>query len=62
MRDRISVVVTMMAPSSPRRSTKRLDGWGNLDFQSRFLLVQRNYTHGKVTTPESGEVRQVDMS
>ena len=29
---------------------------------SRFLLVQRNYTHGKVTTPKSGEVRRVDMS
>src|SRR6185312_9174865 len=36
--------------------------WGDLDFQSRFLLVQRNYTHGKVTTPKSGEVRRVDMS
>lgn len=29
--------------------------WGALDFQGRFLLVQRNYTHGKVTTPKSGE-------
>ena len=36
--------------------------WGDLDFQGRFLLVQRNYTHGKVTTPKSGEVRRVDMS
>jgi len=36
--------------------------WSDLDFQSRFLLVQRNYTHGKVTTPKSGEVRRVDMS
>ncbi len=36
--------------------------WGDLDFHSRFLLVQRNYTHGKVTSPKSGEVRRVDMS
>lgn len=36
--------------------------WSGLDFQGRFLLVQRNYTHGKVTTPKSGEVRRVDMS
>ena len=36
--------------------------WGDLDFNSRFLLVHRNYTHGKVTTPKSGEVRRVDMS
>ena len=36
--------------------------WGDLDFKGRFLLVQRNYTHGQVTTPKSGEVRRVDMS
>ncbi|MDF0674336.1 MAG: site-specific integrase [Nitrospira sp.] len=36
--------------------------WGDLDFQSRFLLVQRNYTHGKMTSPKNGEVRRVDMS
>jgi integrase len=36
--------------------------WGDLDFQGHFLLVQRNYTHGKVTAPKSGEVRRVDIS
>ena len=36
--------------------------WGDLDFRGRFLLVQRNYTHRKVTTPKSGESRRVDMS
>ena len=36
--------------------------WGDLDFRGRYLLVQRNYTHGQVTTPKSGEVRRVDMS
>ncbi len=28
----------------------------------RFIEVQRNYTHWKVTTPKSGESRRVDMS
>lgn len=35
---------------------------GDLDFRGRFLLVQRNYTHGRLTTPKSGEARRVDMS
>lgn len=29
--------------------------WGDLDFHGRFIEVQRNYTHWKVTTPKSGE-------
>jgi len=36
--------------------------WSDLDFHGRFLEVQRNYTHWKVTTPKSGESRRVDMS
>jgi integrase len=36
--------------------------WGDLDFHGRFIQVQRNYTHWKVTTPKSGESRRVDMS
>ena len=36
--------------------------WGDNDWQGRFIEVQRNYTHGKVTTPKSGESRRVDMS
>jgi len=36
--------------------------WGDIDFHSRFILIQRNYTWGEVTTPKSGETRRVDMS
>jgi len=36
--------------------------WGDIDWQSRFIDVQRNYTHWKITTPKSGESRHVDMS
>jgi len=36
--------------------------WGDLDYHGRFIQVQRNYTHWKVTTPKSGESRRVDMS
>jgi integrase len=36
--------------------------WDDLDFDRRCIQVCRNYTHWKVTTPKSGESRQVDMS
>ena len=36
--------------------------WEDLDFRERFILVSRNYTHWKLTTPKSGESRRVDMS
>jgi integrase len=36
--------------------------WGDIDWQSRFIDVHRNYTHWKITTPKSGESRRVDMS
>ncbi|SPP64720.1 putative Phage integrase [Nitrospira lenta] len=36
--------------------------WGDIDWQSRFIEVQRNYTHWKLTTPKNGESRRVDMS
>jgi integrase len=36
--------------------------WGDLDYYGRFIEVQRNYTHFRVTTPKSGESRRVDMS
>jgi len=36
--------------------------WSDLDFNGRFIDVQRNYTRGQVTTPKSGEARRVDMS
>ncbi len=36
--------------------------WGDLDLRSRYLLVQRSWSHGHLTTPKSGEVRRVDLS
>lgn len=36
--------------------------WSDLDFNGRFIEVQRNYTRGEFTTPKSGESRRVDMS
>ena len=36
--------------------------WDDLDFHGRLITVQRNYTHGKLSTPKSGESRRVDMS
>ena len=36
--------------------------WGDLDFQSRFIAVQRTLSHGKLTTLKSGKSRRVDMS
>jgi integrase len=35
---------------------------GDCDFQGRYLHIQRNYTHWKITTPKSGHSRRVDMS
>ncbi|MGE0825512.1 MAG: tyrosine-type recombinase/integrase [Candidatus Binatia bacterium] len=36
--------------------------WGDLDFQGRFISIQRTLSHGKLTTPKSGKSRRVDMS
>jgi integrase len=36
--------------------------WGDLDLDSRFIEVKRNYTHGKVVTPKSDEMGRVDMA
>jgi integrase len=36
--------------------------WGDIDFQGRFIIVQRNWVDGLLTTPKSGKSRRVDMS
>jgi integrase len=36
--------------------------WGDLDFKSRFIEVQRNLVAGKVTTPKNSNRRRVDVS
>ena len=36
--------------------------WEDVNFAGRFVEVRRNFTHGKMTTPKSGESRRVDLS
>jgi integrase len=42
--------------------------WGDIQFgkndddSNRYILVQRNYVHGKFTTPKSNKSRRVDLS
>lgn len=35
---------------------------GDLDFNSRFIEVRRNFAKGEISTPKSGKSRRVDMS
>jgi len=42
--------------------------WGDIQFgessddADRYILVQRNYSHGRFTTPKSKKTRRVDLS
>jgi integrase len=36
--------------------------WGDIDFNSRFITVQRGLCRGRIETPKSGKKRTVDMS
>jgi integrase len=36
--------------------------WGDIDFQGRFINVQRGIARGKIETPKNGKARRVDMS
>lgn len=36
--------------------------WDDVNLRGRFLEVRRNFTHGRMTTPKSGESRRVDLS
>lgn len=36
--------------------------WGDIDFNGRFIEVQRTRSNWRITTPKSGKGRQVDMS
>lgn len=36
--------------------------WEDVNCVGRFLEVRRNFTHGRLTTPKSGESRRVDLS
>lgn len=36
--------------------------WGDIDFNSRFITIQRGMARGKIETPKNGKFRRVDMS
>lgn len=36
--------------------------WNDVNLTGRFCEVRRNFTHGRLTTPKSGESRRVDLS
>jgi len=36
--------------------------WGDIDFNGRFIHVQRGLSRGKIETPKNGKIRRVDMS
>ena len=36
--------------------------WGDIDFNSRFIHVQRGVSRGKIEPPKNGKTRKVDMS
>jgi integrase len=36
--------------------------WKDIDFNARFITIQRNISRGHVETPKSGKIRRIDMS
>lgn len=36
--------------------------WGDIDFNSRFIAIQRGMSRGRIETPKNGKTRRVDMS
>jgi integrase len=36
--------------------------WGDIDFNGRFITIQRGITRGRVETPKNSTIRKVDMS
>jgi integrase len=36
--------------------------WGDIDFNGRFITIQRGISRGKIETPKNGKSRRVDMS
>ena len=36
--------------------------WGDIDFNGRFITVQRNYSKGRIKTAKNGKSRRVDAS
>jgi integrase len=36
--------------------------WGDIDFNGRFITIQRNISRGNIETPKNGKIRRIDMS
>jgi integrase len=36
--------------------------WGDIDFNKRFISVQRGFARGKIEVPKNGKARRIDMS
>jgi integrase len=36
--------------------------WGDIDFNGRFITIQRGISRGRIETPKNGKSRRVDMS
>jgi len=36
--------------------------WQDIDFENRFINIQRGFSKGKIETPKSGQSRKIDMS
>jgi integrase len=36
--------------------------WGDVDWRGNFIIVQRSFTRGRMTSPKNGKTRRVDMS
>ena len=59
---------TSATEHAPRKGELLAVRWGDIQFgtgdndPNRYILVQRNYVHGRFTTPKSKKSRRVDMS
>lgn len=54
--------VSLLARTGLRLGEAIAAQWGDIDFQGRFLEVQRSSTAGRVTSPKNGKTRRVDLS
>ncbi|MBF0526418.1 MAG: site-specific integrase [Deltaproteobacteria bacterium] len=55
-------LVLLLARTGMRLCEARTLKWGDIDFHSRFINIQRCISRGKIDTPKSGKPRKVDMS
>ena len=36
--------------------------WGDIDFNGKFLVVQRSYSHGRISNTKTDQIHRVDLS